>query len=158
MGAAHIEGVVGPHPVAGPGQLVGQGVRIGGGRLGVGHFEHGDDPAEGGGAGAGLQVFLPLQPRLAEMDLGVDDAGQDRQAAGVNNLARRGLRQVADEDDPPVGHADVGQAAARMVGHLAAADDQVIGLGHGSPHTMHHAPVILGLDPRIRPTGARLKS
>ncbi len=65
------------------------------------------------------------------MDLGVDDAGQDRQARGVEGLAGRGLGQVADEGDLAVDHPDVGPAAPRVIGHLAATDDQVIGLGHG---------------------------
>ena len=71
------------------------------------------------------------RPGLAEVDLGVDDARQDGQARGVEHLAGRGLRQVADGGDLAAAHADVGQAAARVVHHLAAADDQVVGLSHG---------------------------
>ena len=84
-------------------------------------------------ARAGLQVFLPLQARLAEVDLGVDDAGQHGQARGVEHLAGRGLAEVADGGDLAVAHADVGQAAAGVVHHLAAADDQVEGLSHWRP-------------------------
>ena len=36
---------------------------------------------------AGCQVFLMLKPRLAEMDLAVDHAGQDMEARGVDGLA-----------------------------------------------------------------------
>ncbi|MDT4883131.1 hypothetical protein FQZ97_1191480 [compost metagenome] len=64
------------------------------------------------------------------MDLGVDDAGQDGQAGGVEHLAGRGLAQIADEGDAPVDDADVGLAAPRVVGDFAAPHDQVIGLGH----------------------------
>ena len=67
--------------------LVGE--RLGGGRerLGVGHLEHGRDAAHHRRAAAGLQVLLVLQPRLAEMHLGVDHAGQHVQARGIDRLA-----------------------------------------------------------------------
>jgi hypothetical protein len=106
---------------------------IGGGGLGVRHLEHGGDPAQDGGAGPALQVFLPLQAGLAEVDLGVDHAGQDRQALGVEHLARRGLREVADGDDLAGADADVGDPAAGVVHHFAAPDDQVVGLAHLVP-------------------------
>ncbi|MNE60998.1 hypothetical protein D3C80_1561810 [compost metagenome] len=128
--AADVEGVVRPHPVVGPHQLVGHGLGIGRVGIGVRHLEHGDDAAQGRRAAAGLEVFLPLQTRLAEVDLGVDDARQDRQAGGVEHLARRGLTQIADEGDAAVDDADVGLAASGVVGDFAAPHDQVIGLGH----------------------------
>ena len=66
------------------------------------------------------------------MDLGIDDAGQDREARRVEDFARRGLGQVADEGDLAVDHPDIRHAPPRMVRHLAATDDPVIGLGHGA--------------------------
>src|SRR5690606_8686666 len=59
-----------------------------------------------------------------------DHPRQHRQPGGVEHLAGRRLAQVADDLDPPVAHADVGQAASGMVDHLAAAHDQIKGLGH----------------------------
>ena len=54
--------------------------------------------------------------------------GRTVRPRGVEHLAGRGLRQVADGGDLAVAHADVGQAAAGVVHHLAAAHDQVEGL------------------------------
>jgi hypothetical protein len=75
-GSADPEGEVAMHAVAGAADLVGQGFGRGGQRVGVGHLEDGGDAAENGGARAGLQVFLVLGAGLAEVDLGVDDAGR----------------------------------------------------------------------------------
>ena len=58
-------------------------------RVGVGHLEDGRDAAHDRGARPGLEVFLVLGARLAEMDLGVDDARQDVQAGAVDDLAGR---------------------------------------------------------------------
>ena len=97
--AADVEGVVAVHAALGPGELVGQRVRVGGGGLGVGHLEHGDDAAQHRAARAALQVLLPLQAGLAEVDLGVDHARHDGQARGVEHLAGarpgRGRRRAA---------------------------------------------------------------
>ena len=79
--AADVEGVVAVHAVLGAGQLVGQRLGRGRVRIGVRHLEDGGDAAQHRAARAGLQVFLPLHARLAEVHLGVDDAGQDGQAA-----------------------------------------------------------------------------
>ena len=104
-------------------ELVGQRLGAGRGRIGVGHLEHGGHPAEHGRARAGLQIFLVFQAGLAEMHLGVDDAGQDVQAAAVDALARRGAAQGADFGDEPVADADVAQAGAVMVDHGPAGED-----------------------------------
>ena len=85
--AADIEGVVAVHPSVGAGQLVGQGLGVGGGRLGVGHLEHRHDTAPHRCARSGLQVFLPFQAGFTEVHLGVDDAWHDGQALGVECLA-----------------------------------------------------------------------
>jgi hypothetical protein len=130
MRAADIEGVVAVHAAPGARQLVGQ--RLGRDRVGIGvrHLKHGRDAAEHRAARAGLQVFLPLHAGLAEMHLGVDDAGQDGQAARVEHLAGRGLAEVADVGDQPVAHPHVRQPAPGMVRHLAATDDHVEGVSH----------------------------
>jgi len=74
MRAADIEGVVAMHAMVRALQLVFEGCGIGRGRIGVRHFEHGDDAAHDRGLRSSLQVFLPLQAGLAEVHLGVDDA------------------------------------------------------------------------------------
>ncbi len=76
---------------------------IGGRRqgLGVRHLEHRRDAAHDGGARAGFEVFLVLEPGLAEMDLAVDDAGQDVEAGAVDHLAARGGREIAERCDAP---------------------------------------------------------
>ena len=130
VGAADVEGVVAVHAVLGPRQLVGQGVGVGGRGLGVRHLEHRHHAAQHRRARPGLQVFLPLQAGLAEVDLGVDDAGHHGQARGVEHLTGRRLAQVAHRGDLAVAHAHIGRAAAGVVHHLAAADDQVVSFSH----------------------------
>ncbi len=58
----------------------------------------------------------------------------------VEHLAGRGLRQVADRGDAPAAHADVGEAAAGVVHHLAAAHDQVEGLRHRARRAGRRSP------------------
>ena len=130
VSAAHIEGMVAVHAVLGSDQLVGQRPGVGGGGLGVRHLEYRNHAPEHGALRAGFQVFLPLQPGLAEVDLGVDDAGHHRQPCGVENLAGRGLAQVTDGGDLAGPYAHIGRAAPGMVHHLAATDDQIVSLRH----------------------------
>ncbi len=116
---ADIESMVAPHPIARAGELVGQrlgGIGIG---LGVRHLEHRDDAAQHGGAAAALQILLRLQPRLAEMDLAVDHAGQHGQPGAVDRLA--GIARLADRDDPAAAHAD------RCLGRAAGGPDNAVG-------------------------------
>ena len=78
---ADIEGEVAEHAVARAAHFVGERLGSRRERLRVGHLEDGGDAAQHGGAAAGLEVFLVLEARLAEMHLGVDHAGQDVEAA-----------------------------------------------------------------------------
>ena len=105
---------------------------LGGRRLGVGHLEDRGDAAQHRAARAALEILLPLEARLAEMDLAVDDAGQDGAARVASTIspAEAGA-EIADGGEAAVADADVGPAAAGMAHHLAAADDQVEGLRHG---------------------------
>ncbi len=92
--AADPEGEVAMHAVRAAPHLVGQRFRAGGQRVGVGHLEDGGDAAQHRRARAAFQVFLVLQPGLAEMHLAVDHAGQDVQAAAVDR--RTGTRRAKD--------------------------------------------------------------
>ena len=154
VGAADVEGVVAVHAAAGAAELVGQGLGRGGGRIRVGHLEHGGDAAQHGGAAARLKVLLPLEPGLAEVHLGVDHARQHGEAPRVHRLGRGGVGQVADAGHAAVAHAHVGGAAPGVVHHLAAADDQVEGRGHGAGIAPNRGGVVR-LSPSARPVRGR---
>ncbi len=111
-------------------ELVGKRRRIGRQRVGVRHFEDGGDAAHHRGERAGLKVLLVLRARLAEMHLAVDDARQDCEPGGVDNLARIGGREIAERGDPAGFHADVANADAVVIYDTAAAEEEIEGLGH----------------------------
>ena len=85
-GAADVEGEVAEHAVAGSADLGGQ--RRGGRRqrLVLGISNTAVTPPSDGCAAAGFEIFLVREARLAEMDLRVDDAGQDVQALCVQRI------------------------------------------------------------------------
>ena len=88
--------------------LIGERLRAHRRWLGVRHLEHGGDAAEHGRPAAGFEVFLVLEPRLAEMHLGIDDAWQDMQAGGLQGPAGVLGGEGANRDDSAVFHADIG--------------------------------------------------
>jgi hypothetical protein len=74
-------------------------------RVGVGHGEDGGEPAQGGGGRAGGDVLGLLAAGLAQMDVQVDEAGeQDRTAAVEQHLP---VEVGRDRADLPVLDADV---------------------------------------------------
>ena len=113
MGAADEEGEVAVHAAGGAGDLVGKRLGGDGQRIGVGHLEDGGDAAHDRGARAGLEVLLVLGAGLAEMDLGVDDAGEDVEAGAVDDLAGGARRDRADGGDAAVADADVARGRCR---------------------------------------------
>ena len=123
------EGEVAMHAAAPAPDFIGE--RLGAHRrgLGVRHLEDGRDPAKHGGPAAGLEVFLVLEPRLAEMHLCVDDTRQDVQAGGVQGLARVLGREVANRNDSAVLHTDIGKPFARMIDEGRAFDEEIEGFG-----------------------------
>ena len=125
------EGEVAMHAVARPRHLVGERRLARGERIGVGHLEHGGDAAEHRRPRAGFEVLLVGQAGLAEMHLGVDDAGQEVEAAGVDLFARARAGEVADRADSPAGDADVAHPDAVVVDQRAAFDEEVVGVRHG---------------------------
>ena len=113
VGGADEERVVDPGPAGGAAQLIVQRRLVDGVGVGVRHLEEGRDPAHGGAGRAGRQVFLVLEAGLAEVDLGVDDAGQDGEAGGVETLRRGGRTQGAQGRDSPGCHPDVAGSRGR---------------------------------------------
>ena len=65
------------------------------------------------------------QPRLAEMHLRVDDAGQDMQSGAVHYFGRR-VANIAQRHDPPVPHRDIGQALAVLVDQGRVLENSVV--------------------------------
>ena len=119
------------HAVMAAPHLVGERVGRGGLRFGVGHLEDGRDAPHDGGARTGFQIFLVVEPRLAEMNLRVDDTGQDVQAPTIDDAGRIVMREVADGGDPAAAHAHIAVRPAVMIHDGAALEDEVEGLGHG---------------------------
>ena len=66
------------------------------------------------------------QARLAEMDLAVDHAGQDVQAAAIDSLAALAAQlEIADFGDFAVGDADVALALAVLVDDGRAGENAI---------------------------------
>ena len=85
-----------------------QGLDGAGGRVGVGHLEHGRDAAACGRRRTGLPGFLVRIARVAEVHMTVDRARQEVEAVGAHFLARRAAHQVvvSDGDDVFTGDRD----------------------------------------------------
>ena len=131
MRAADPEGEVAMHAVPAAPDLVGQRLRRHRLRDRVRHLEDAGHAAKRGRARSALQVFLVVEPRLAEMHLAVDYARQDMQAGAIDDLAGRGLREIAERHDLSASNADIAHDAAILVHHRAALEDDVVSLGHG---------------------------
>ena len=71
----------------------------------------------------------PLAGGLRDVDMAVDTAGQDVAAGGVD-LLRPARQRLADLDDPPVAHTEIGREDIRSRGDRAAANDEVEALVH----------------------------
>ena len=106
------EGEVAIHAPAPALYLVRQSICAHGHRLGVRHLEHGGDATKHGRPAAGLEVFLVLEPRLAEMHLGIDDTWQDVQTGGLQRPACVLGREGADRNNSAVFHSDIGKPFA----------------------------------------------
>src|SRR5665811_1683193 len=80
---------------------------------------------------AGLQIFLVLHARFAEMDLGINDTRQDMEAARVDGLARKALSDMADGANSAISDANVGGSFAVLIDDGSAFEHNVERLGHG---------------------------
>ena len=94
-----------------------------------------------------------LQPGLAEMHLGIDDAGQHMQSGGVETLGRGGGGKVAQRRYLAPGHADIGVHNAAPDGHPTAMNNKIVRFVHVSVRTLPgHRPKgkgQLALDPEF---------
>ena len=98
-------------------------------RLRIRHLEHGGDAAKHRRAAARLEIFLVLEPRLAEMHLRVDDTWQNVQANRVDGPPGAVACIAADRHDTAVLHADIGKAFAGMIDQGRALDEEIEGFG-----------------------------
>ncbi len=125
------KGEVAIHPPAAACDLARQGFSAHRRGLGVRHLEDRRHAAEHGRQAARLQIFLVLEPGLAEMHLRVDHARQHVQASGIDGLGGLGRGQAADGGDPAVFNADIGEAFPGMVDEGGAFDEEIEALGQG---------------------------
>ena len=140
VGAADEEGEIAVHAAGGAAHLVGQ--RLGGHRqrVGVRHLEDGGDAAHDGRARTALQVFLVLGAGFAEMDLRVDDAGQDGEAGAIDDLAPGTGVNRADGGDAAVADADIAESYAILIDDGAVPENEVEGRWHRSSPLLRRPP------------------
>ena len=135
VGRADIERMIAEHAVVidlagGAGQLVLDRLLRNRQRRGVRHFEHGGDAAEHGGARAGMKVFLVDGPRLAEMHLAVDHAGQNVEPRAIDYFCGVRRAERADGGDAAAPYADIARAIAIVIDDDAVLQNE-IKRGHG---------------------------
>ena len=118
------------HTVGGAAHLVGQRFLARRQRLGVRHFEDRRYAAQHSGPRASLEVFLVLQPRLAEMHLAVDHAGEDVQPTAIDHLPGLRRAQGANRGDAPGGDADVALPLPVVIDDDAALQNEIERLCH----------------------------
>ena len=99
-------------------------------QVGVGHFEHGRNPAEHGRRTSGFHILLFEMAGLAEMHMRIDDAWKHMQPARVERLHRLDLRQCAYRCDASRTHADVGLGNSGRCRANTAAKNKI--------ETLHH--------------------
>ena len=122
---AGIKGVVAMHAALGAGQLVLDGGAGGGGRRGVGHFEHAGDAAQDGGrlpVSRSSLCSLPGSRKCTWLSIA---PGQDMQALGLENFGGLGMRKGADGGDAAADDPDIGRGNAVGGGDRAAPDQKI---------------------------------
>ena len=95
----------------------------GGLRIGVGHVDDGGDTPGKRGSALGGEVGLGGEARVAEVDMGVDDAGYD-----ITPFGRKGLRVTQRRgtlDNPSVVDEEVALGDGALVDDGAVLDDVV---------------------------------
>ena len=76
-------------------------------RIGVRHFEHAGDPAKRPRPGTRFQILFVLKPRLAEVNLRIDDTRQNMEARRIKLIRARPRSDRADVSDFLVFDTDV---------------------------------------------------
>ena len=114
------------HAADGAGHLVAESRAIGGERAGVGHLEDAGDASHHGRQGARGKIFLVGEAGLAEMDLGVDNAREDVEAAAVDGVFRGVGGEIAEGGDAAVADGNVGEVDAVVVGDSAVLEDRIV--------------------------------
>jgi hypothetical protein len=95
--------------------------------------------AERGGTGARLEVVGrgDLSGSHIEVGVGVDPAGKDETARGVEHRVRGQAQALADEGDLPPVHVEVGLVAVRRRDDAPVTDQGGRHLGPSSPRIVH---------------------
>src|SRR5690606_31017516 len=155
-GAADPEREIAEHALAGPAKLVLERGLFDRRRHRVGHFEDGGHAALDRRPAAGVQVFLVLVARFAEVHLAVDDAGQDVQPGEVEHLGGEIRPEAADVGDAAVADRDVALGNAVLVDDHPAAQDEIEGFRHVLPLVRLASPppgayILARNDPSTKP-------
>ena len=129
---ADVKGEIGPGAARGAADLVVDGRFVGGGRIGVGHFEQAGNTAENSATGARFKIFLMDRTGFAEMDLFVDDAGHHGETLCLEARSGRGGAKIADGDGAAGAHAHIGLDWAAGKQKSSAREDEVESLFHRS--------------------------
>lgn len=115
-----------------PDQTDGGGMVDGG--LGIGHADHGGEPATGSAAGAGGDILLGGLAGFTEVDVKIDEAGGDDEAVQVHDGDGTGFGVVAEVGgqggDAPVAEENIagGIEILARIEEAPAAEQQI---GHG---------------------------
>ena len=73
-----------------------------------------------------LEILFLRQSRFAQMDMRIDEAGQQLFAAGIDDVARRGsLARRKESNDPPVPNANIRKVQTACVDNCTASDQRV---------------------------------
>ena len=95
--------------------------------IGVRHREDGGEAARGGGGGSRRDVLLVLLAGRAQVDVRIDERGQQRETVGLDDLRLAGRRDAfAEPGDHAVADEHVRDpvVARRGIEHARAADHQ----------------------------------
>ena len=90
-------------------------------RMGIGHLEHGRHPAHGRGLRASLPIFLVGVARFTEVDMHVDDTGDQMQPCHIDHLCRFSqASRFADGANTTTCNSNIRQVTGRFIDDRAA--------------------------------------
>ena len=126
LGARHVQADIAPATTRHVAALPRQALGIGDWRNRVGHVEQGGDPAEDRGPRAGLDRFHGWVAGITQVDVAVDQAGQDVQAYRVDHRIRGRADRRTEIRDPPGADAEIDPLGPPRRDAGAAADQEVV--------------------------------